>query len=172
MGSGQTPWADLAYTLGRGLAAMNVHLLTGGGAGVMTSVSEGFTSQSPRAGLAIGIVPTEPRSDHSFSVKDGYPNPFIELPIITPLGVYAGIDPYQISRNHINIMTSDFIIALPGSGGTHNEIDLGLRFHKPVCLLGPHDLPDGFENIVDRFDKVEDALVWVGTHIARKESTP
>ena len=38
MGSGTTPHADLAIPLGRALARMGVHLLTGGGGGVMEAV--------------------------------------------------------------------------------------------------------------------------------------
>ena len=42
MGSGSHPHADLAEPLGRWLAAQGVHLLTGGGAGVMEAVSRAF----------------------------------------------------------------------------------------------------------------------------------
>ena len=50
MGSGTEEYADLADPLGRWLAAFGVHLLTGGGRGVMAAVGRAFHAVTPRAG--------------------------------------------------------------------------------------------------------------------------
>lgn len=95
----------------------------------MTAVSEAFHGVSPRAGLVIGVLPG--------GVDDGrpplnYPNPFVELAIHThlPLSGDRGTDPQ--SRNHINVLSSDVIIVLPGEAGTSSELALALRYGVPV----------------------------------------
>lgn len=57
MGSGASEWIDLGTALGELLASMDVHLLTGGGKGVMTSVSRAFSQVTNRQGLVLGIIP-------------------------------------------------------------------------------------------------------------------
>ena len=57
MGAGAHAHEDLAVPLGRRLARLGVHLLTGGGTGVMTSVSRAFAEVEDRGGLVIGILP-------------------------------------------------------------------------------------------------------------------
>ncbi|MCH7856306.1 MAG: DNA-binding protein, partial [Gemmatimonadetes bacterium] len=42
MGSGSRPYLERASALGRWLAESGVHLLTGGGGGVMAAVSQSF----------------------------------------------------------------------------------------------------------------------------------
>ncbi len=167
MGSGTKGWDSLALTLGEALAGLDVHLLTGAGAGVMTTVSKGFTDVTPRKGFAIGIVPTEKSPENLFVARQGYPNPYIEIPIYTPLGIYAGDGTDFISRNHANILTANAIIALPGSGGTRNEINLAALFGKPLCLLGPHDLASDFHPLLPRMAEVADAIKWLETQLQR-----
>ncbi len=36
------------------------------------------------------------------------------------------------SRNHINVLSSDVIVALPGGHGTRNEVALAVRYKRPV----------------------------------------
>ncbi|SUA89447.1 DNA-binding protein [Pandoraea pulmonicola] len=150
MGSGKQPWAELAAPLGRALALSGFHLLTGGGGGVMTSVSEAFCAVPQRAGRSIGIVPTEAvdgGNDSGGSSGDvhretyrplpGYPNPFVEVPIVSPLPRHLpDAPPGTLSRNHINVLSSDVIVALPGSHGTRDEVGLAVRYGKPVILFG------------------------------------
>lgn len=57
MGSGASEWTDLCTALGELLASMGVHLLTGGGKGVMTSVSRAFSQVTNRQGLVLGVIP-------------------------------------------------------------------------------------------------------------------
>lgn len=137
MGASAAAHADLAEPVGRLIAQCGFHVLTGAGPGVMESVLKGFTSVSPRAGLAIGVVPGFPQPDKSFKPMDGHPNPYVEIPIYTPLGIFDGTDPEQLSRNHVNILTSTRVIALPGSKGTRNEVMLAQLHKKPLMLYGP-----------------------------------
>jgi len=131
MGSGEKEHARRAEELGRWLATQRVHLLTGGGEGVMTSVSRAFHATPNRAGLVVGIIPC--RQDPT-KPKPGYPNPWVELAIFTHLYMdgTSGADP--MSRNHINILSSDVVVALPGSSGTLSEIELALRYDRPIAV--------------------------------------
>lgn len=158
MGSSQLAWEDYAVPLGRWLAKQPVHLLTGGGAGVMTSVSQAFVAVAPRQGLAIGCLPTEAR-DGQFVLRAGYPNPFIEIPIVTPLNINGKTT--GVNRNHVNILTADIVVALPGNVGTLNEVELALQFGKPVALYGPDDYFVDFPQTVTRYTDLPDVTGWI-----------
>lgn len=117
---------DLSESIGRLIAEMGFHLLTGGGRGVMADACRGFTSVPGRAGLTLGIIPRSATGD-----EEGYPNPWVELPIRTHLAGRLGPDG-EDSRNPINVLTAWKIIALPGSEGTRAEIRLAMRYGRPV----------------------------------------
>ncbi|MBW2193723.1 MAG: molybdenum cofactor carrier protein, partial [Deltaproteobacteria bacterium] len=106
MGSGSKAHKDRAGILGQWLAEENVHLLTGGGGGVMEAVSRAFYETPHRKGFVIGILPGTV-SDQDYQSAPGYPNPWVEIPIYThlPLSGIRGTDP--MSRNHINILSAD-----------------------------------------------------------------
>jgi len=124
MGSGTEAHSDLAVPLGKLIARLDAHLLTGGGPGVMTSVSKAF-SKSDRVGLTIGVLPC--KKDKPRIPKRGYPNPWIEVPIATHLD--GGKDGHDLrSRNHINILSCDAVIALPGGAGTSSEVALAVQY--------------------------------------------
>jgi uncharacterized protein (TIGR00725 family) len=114
MGSGKSEHAALAEPLGTWLACEGVHLLTGGGRGVMTAVSRAFCAVAGRAGLSIGVLP----GDGWGRSPDGYPNPWIELAIRTHLPLRGPEGGALLSRNHINVLSADAIVALPGGAGT------------------------------------------------------
>jgi uncharacterized protein (TIGR00725 family) len=137
MGAHAEPWKDYAAPLGEHLARRAVHLLTGGGAGTMAAVAKAFCRVPGRAGVSIGILPAVPHPVHGYAPMEGYPNPWVEVPVVTPLGVYRGGDDGHITRNHVNILSADAVVALPGSVGTHNEIRLARRFAKKIVLFGP-----------------------------------
>lgn len=162
MGSSEKDWDDYAVPLGRWLATQPVHLLTGGGNGVMTSVSRAFTAVSPRPGLSIGCLPTE-QENGQFICRSNYPNPYVEIPIVTPLGIngLAGQPEDAITRNHVNILTANIVIALPGSVGTKNEVELALQFKKPLVLFGPPDAFHDFAAAARRLSALPDVLDWV-----------
>jgi len=128
MGSGTEPHPKRSSTLGAWLAMQNVHLLTGGGGGFMAAVCKSFCSVSGRRGLSIGIIPGSPDG----RPPAGYPNPWVEIPVYThlPLSGRNGADP--LSRNHINVLTAQVIVALPGSHGTASEVRLAVQYGRPV----------------------------------------
>jgi predicted Rossmann-fold nucleotide-binding protein len=97
----------------------------------MTSVSRGFTQAPRRHGICIGILPSLSRDDRA-TPKPGYPNPFIELAIYTHLPLSGDRGREDGSRNHINVLSSDGLIALPGGHGTLSEVALALEYRKPV----------------------------------------
>lgn len=165
MGSGTEAHETLAAEIGAALAALPVHVLTGSGAGVMTSVLEAYTAQPNRKGRSIGIIPTEKQPDGSYAAKPGYPNPFVEVPIYTPLGTYSGEGTDIISRNYINVMTATVVVALPGSGGTRNEINLAVKFGKPVCIFGPNAFPLDFQPQIPRFSDKKQVTSWIKEHL-------
>ena len=147
MGSSSRAYEDLAEPLGRWIASLGVHLLNGGGVATMEAVSRAFTEVSPREGLVIGVLPAD-LPDGAAVPRAGYPNPFVEIAIFThlPLSGIAGTDPR--SRNHINILSSDVVVILPGSEGTQSEMELAVRYAKPViAYFGDHPVawmvPDG-----------------------------
>jgi uncharacterized protein (TIGR00725 family) len=137
LGSGSEDHEALAEEVGALLARLGVNLLTGAGSGVMTSVSRAFT-QAPRArGICIGIVPCSP--EDPAVPKAGYPNPFVELPIYTHLSKSGEEGTSDLSRNHINVLSSAVFIALPGGAGTVSEVELALRYKKPVIVYSPDE---------------------------------
>lgn len=142
MGSRDQEHPELTVPLGEMIARKGCHLLTGGGQGVMLKVSEAFCAipRHERQGVCIGIIPTTRDENGHFIERNGYPNKFIEIPIVTPLPVSDPAIPDLINRNHVNILSSDVIIALPGGVGTANEIELAIKFKKPLILLDPNNV--------------------------------
>lgn len=137
MGSGSDEWAEWATPLGVLIANSHHDLLTGAGRGVMTSVARAFCSVRERRGRSIGIVPTQGDGAGGFVALQGYPHRFVDLPILTPLPrKNPRSPPEMLTRNHVNVLSSDVVIALPGGAGTRNEIALCLRFGTPVVCFG------------------------------------
>ena len=134
MGSGSESHSDLATEVAELLIEFPASLLTGGGGGVMTSVAKAYV-ESPRrgVGISIGIIPC--LADDPIQPKQGYPNPYIELPILTHLPLSGDRGNEIGSRNHINILTPVAVIALPGGPGTASEVALALRYRKPVIIF-------------------------------------
>ena len=138
MGSGKEPWLAFSEPLGAWLALAGFNLLTGGGQGVMLAVARAFAGVPGRAGRSIGILPTQADPHAGFVPLDGYPHPYVEIPILTPLPRREpGADPHTINRNSVNVLSSDLIVALPGGHGTAEEIALAQRWRKPLICLGP-----------------------------------
>jgi uncharacterized protein (TIGR00725 family) len=154
MGSGTHEHEDLARPLGELLANLGVNLLTGGGSGVMRAVSRAFT-RSPRAsGICIGVIPCANEADRR-TPAPGYPNDFIQLAIYTHLPYSGRLGTHDLSRNHINVLTSDAIVALPGEHGTASEVGLAVRYGKPVVIFSPEaDAVAHFDASVPRLDAI------------------
>jgi uncharacterized protein (TIGR00725 family) len=143
LGSGSVAHGERGRTLGRWLAGQGVHLLTGGGGGVMSTVSRAFSEVPNRRGLVIGIIPGGTQWEVP-EPRPGYPNPWVEVAVFThlPMSGHSGTDP--MSRNHINVLSSNVLVALPGGAGTASEVSLALRYGRPlIAYLGARDeIPD------------------------------
>lgn len=153
MGSGVEAPA-LADELGAALARAGCHLLTGGGLGVMEAVSRGFVSVPERAGLCLGVMP-EAREE----------NRYVELAVRTPLGIYDPGRPERLTRNHINVLTADVVVILPGRQGTRNEAELCGHYGRPAFYLGPEAAFVGFPPL-PRYETVAEAIEAVGKRLS------
>jgi uncharacterized protein (TIGR00725 family) len=138
MGSHEQAWEDYAVLVGQMLARRGYHLLTGAGDGAMTAVAKAFVEVPDRQGVSIGILPAVDYHGQNLSDIE-YPNPYIEIPMITPLSAKAQNDVMPYSRNLVNVMTSKALIILPGSHGTRNEVSLALMYDKPLVMFGPDE---------------------------------
>jgi hypothetical protein len=115
-GSKATPQAAaMAERLGRLVAEQGWVLLNGGrNRGVMAASARG----AKRAGgTVIGILPDATAAKAS---------PDLDFVVLTGMGD---------ARNVINVLSSDVVIACPGSLGTLSEIVLALKHEKRVILL-------------------------------------
>jgi uncharacterized protein (TIGR00725 family) len=156
-----------AYELGKRLAErQDVHLLTGGGGGVMKAVSEGFYSVHPRAGLILGIIPAGKKAAE-------YPNEWVEVPIFTPLSD----DPKADScRAQVLLLTSDILLALPGDRITLGEVELAEPYPKKPLRLVLEEASDSIggkkaEELAKRYSVltgVDAALEFVSGELAMK----
>ena len=154
MGSSSERHDELAAPLGRWLAESGYDLLTGGGGGVMAAVSEAFSKVEGRPGIVIGVVPGTIDDQGRYVAYPEYPNQWVEVAIRTHLPLRGARGSEPMSRNHINVLSSDVVIALPGSEGTLSEIELALRYGKPVAaFVGAGavfpGLPDGVPRLRD-----------------------
>jgi len=169
MGSGSEAHETRAQQVGSWLATEGVHLLTGGGGGVMAAVSKAFHESAGRRGLVIGVIPSS-ASDPA-EPKRGYPNPWVEVPIFThlPLTGERGTDP--LSRNAINLLSSDVVIFLPGRSGTASEAQLAVSYRTPAIayLESRGDIPDLPAEIRDTssFDEVQRIVRAALSEVAR-----
>ena len=134
--------------VGRLIASLGFDLLTGGGGGVMEAVSRAFFETQPRRGLVIGVLPGEVtplgavearRNDPvRYDPKPGYPNSWVEIAIYTHLPDSGPDGTLVTSRNHINVLSADAIVALPGEAGTESAIWLATRYGVPAIAYGNH----------------------------------
>lgn len=159
MGSGKDEHAAIAEPLGIAIARAGWHLLTGGGRGVMAATSRAFTRTHPRAGLALGIL----RGDLDGRLLPDYPNEHVEIPIATHLA--EGETEFG-SRNHLNVLTADVVIALPGAVGTRAEIKLSLGYGKSIVVheVWREEFPG-----VPSFSDVSGAIVFARSVVDRLE---
>ncbi len=103
--------AEAAYRVGQQVATQNAVLLCGGGSGVMEAAAKGAAEAG---GITVGVLWGGDKSSA---------NRYIRIPIVTNLGD---------ARNPINILSSDLVVAIGGSGGTLSEIALALKNGKEV----------------------------------------
>lgn len=165
MGSGTDEHEDLAAPLGRLLGSLEVNLLTGAGRGVMTSVSRAYLESRRGCGISIGVVPCRSLATRNLP-RAGYPNAYVELPVYTHLPLSGAEGQKDLSRNHINVLTSDVIIALPGGDGTATEIELAIRYGKPIAAFvsAPGHL-ERFDATLQRFFRIADVEAFLLRHL-------
>ena len=162
MGSGRDPHSARARRGGAWIARAGCHLLTGGVGGVMAEVTEAFVGVPDRPGRAIGILPGSARGPGAPAPGEappGYPNPWVEIAVRTHLDARGTRGGDADSRNHLNVLSSDVVIVLPGGEGTASEARLALRYGRPaVAYLGRRSevpgLPDAIP-VETRFDRVQ-----------------
>jgi uncharacterized protein (TIGR00725 family) len=138
-GSGESSHSALATPLGELIARKGFHLLTGGGGGVMAQVSEAFHRTQPRKGLVLGIIRAGTDDQHPYQPRSV--NDWVEIPIYTHLPLSGKQGKELGSRNHINVLTADVAVVLPGGSGTGSEVELALEYGVPVIFyLGDHEI--------------------------------
>lgn len=172
MGSHEDEWEEYSRPVGELIAKHDYHLLTGAGAGVMMATARAFCEQEDRLGLSIGIIPTMDYTQGLIASEE-FPNPYIEIPVITQLDQKAQSDSMPYSRNNVNVMSSHVLIILPGDHGTRNEVALALRYKKPMVLFGPEKEFENFPEVPTRVDDIEQVRVFLEetmTQIEKDES--
>jgi predicted Rossmann-fold nucleotide-binding protein len=141
--------AALARDIGMLVARLGSHLLTGASYAITESAAEGFVSVKKRRGVCIGTLgrATTAAFDRPRAAAEAtqYPNRHVELVIYTTLPVQShGEDIAE--RHRVNLISSNAVIALPGSVGTHDELQMAATFDgesakKPderrTILIGP-----------------------------------
>ncbi len=140
VGSGSRRYPELSNFVGKAVAKSGCHLLTGGGGGVMEEASKAFCEISPREGICIGILrgDTYPESGNigtRLFHTPSYINDWVELPIHTHLPLSGRRGREQGSRNHINVLSPDVLVALPGGNGTYSEVTLRIDYGREVILF-------------------------------------
>jgi hypothetical protein len=103
-----------ARVLGRLIAGEGMVLLNGAGPGIMEESARGAKE---RSGTTVGITSSADRRAA---------NRYIDVSIAT--GIADG-------RNFYNVLSSDVVVAMPGSAGTFSEIALALKAGKQVVIL-------------------------------------
>ena len=150
MGSGSDPYRGLSQQVGTLVARLGCHLLTGGGGGVMAETAGAFVKTEGRKGSSIGIIKGEVREEalqngglgglgglRGLRRKfiPGTVNEAVEIPIYTHLPLSGADGKDYRSRNHINVLTADILVALPGGEGTFSEVMLRLEYGSDVILF-------------------------------------
>ena len=115
---------EVAYAVGREVAARGHTLVCGGRGGVMREACRGARSLD---GVTVGVLPGDSRADM---------NEFVTVPVVTGLG---------FARNTIIARSADALVAVGGRYGTLSEIAFALIAGRPVVTIGSWDLtlPDG-----------------------------
>ena len=169
IGSGRS--ADpQAEDVGRLIATLGYDLLTGGGRGVMEAVSRAYFETPERRGIVIGVLPgfvaglddVENRipAEIGYDLPSGYPNDWVELAVYTHLPDSGAEGALASSRNHLNVLSADAIVALPGREGTESEIWLATQYGVPIVAYGDHGshVPHAIPHVTT-LDALRDFLV-------------
>lgn len=159
MGSAEHEHINISEPTGQLIAKLGCHLLTGGGSGVMNAISRAFHQTNPRSGMVIGVVKSLSTPQLINGERNYQPNkinPWVEIPIFTHLPLSGENGKDMQSRNHINILSADIIVALPGGHGTLSELELALEYKVPITCFIENQTIAGFntEQLLSRYPKI------------------
>ena len=141
--------ADLAERLGQALARQGWTTLSGGRpVGVMEAVSKGAAQAG---GMVVALLPGEDPHEASRWAT---------------VAVASGIG---YARNSMNVLSSDAVVALPGSTGTVSEIAYAITYGKPLALLGWDAQPLTAVH-PPFFQQVEEVVEWLKGVLPRAEA--
>jgi predicted Rossmann-fold nucleotide-binding protein len=80
---------------------------------------------------------------------------------------------HDLSRNHINVLSSAAVIALPGGYGTAAEVDLAVRYGKPIVAYSPDpNLVVDFHQSVPRADTLETVKRFLQHELGKAGASP
>ena len=166
MGSAVDRHDTQAGSVGTWIAHQGFHLLTGGGEGVMAAVSEAFAAVPGRSGLVIGVLP-DAEDDARSCLPTSYPNRWVDLAIRTHLPLRGERGTAPLSRNHINVLTADVVVALPGGAGTSSELWLAVRYARPcVAFVTDRSQIPGLPDEVPCVASLAGVVAFVLGHVA------
>ncbi len=111
-----------AEAVGRCIAEAGHTLICGGLGGVMEAACRGAREAG---GRTVGVLP---------GADPGAANPYVDIPIVTNMGV---------ARNAIIVQTAAAAIAIDGAYGTLSEIAMALNAGTPVVGIGTWRFSDG-----------------------------
>jgi predicted Rossmann-fold nucleotide-binding protein len=162
--------AALARDVGLLVARLGAHLLTGSSYAVTEAAAEGFASVERRRGVIIGSIARDATGafDKANGSADGtpYPNQYIEVAMFTTVPEADGVWD-NAERNRVDVLTSNAVIALPGSAGTRSDLQMaatcnGEAGKKPedrrTILVGPaEDFPHELRNLFVQHSNVAEA---------------
>ena len=131
--------AELAETIGRGLAWRGVTLICGGLGGVMEAACKGASTE---CGATIGILPGNDASEA---------NPYVQTHIVTGIG---------FARNQVVVKSAHAVIAIGGAYGTLSEIAYALQAGIPIIGVNTWSLSRNGEEetAILRADDAETAV--------------
>lgn len=172
IGSGTDDHLQITEPIGRWLAGKDCDLINGGGGGIMAAVSRAFAETPNRKGNVIGVIPASgpcdtPAARSAYSPPDGYPNPWVDIPVYTHLHLSGPSGKETASRNSIIILSSAVVVAFPGGEGTRSEIQLALEYGKPLLVLNPDHEWDEFKDTPAAMAaSADEALAWLEKNIS------
>ena len=113
-GDGGPAECEAAYAVAHALAGAGMAVVCGGRGGVMAAASRGAAEA---CGIAVGILPED---------DDRNANEWLSVAIPTGMGEM---------RNGIIARSGVCLVAIGGKMGTLSEMEMGLKWNKPVFVL-------------------------------------
>jgi SLOG-like protein len=90
----------------------------------------------------------------------------VELAIYTHLPYSGDRGKERLSRNHINVLSCDAIVALPGGAGTASEVSLAVQYRKPIIVFSSDEARVGhFSPDAPRAVTLNDVARFLDKHL-------